>query len=138
MSSVPVEQLREAYRQWHDTKGGSVETWFELLDDDVSMGATGGGTPEMPFAKVNRGKSDARQYFEGLAKDWEMISFEPSDYIVDGDRVVVLSRCSFRFRATGKVAVSSKADFLRFKNGKIVEFFEYFDTAAAFAATRPD
>lgn len=136
--SVPLEQLREAYRQWNDTKGGSVQTWYEMFDDEISMGATGGGTPEMPFAKVNRGKGEAEQYFAGLAKDWDMISFEPSDFIVDGDRAVVLIRCSYRFRATGKVAVSPKADFFRFKDGKIVEFFEYFDTAAAFAATRPD
>ena len=70
--------------------------------------------------------------------DWELIHFTPEEFIADGDRVVVLSSVAFRFRATGKVAESPKADVFRFRDGKIVEFFEFFDTARAFAATRAD
>ena len=62
----------------------------------------------------------------------------PTEFIADGDRVVVLSTCAFRHRGSGKVAESPKADVYRFRDGQIVEFFEFFDTAAAFAATRSD
>lgn len=43
-----------------------------------------------------------------------------------------------RFRRTGKVAHSAKADLFRFRDGLFVEFFEFFDTAGALAATQPD
>jgi ketosteroid isomerase-like protein len=36
------------------------------------------------------------------------------------------------------VAQSPKADIFRFRDGKIVEFLEFFDTAAAAAATQSD
>ncbi|MGL4462541.1 MAG: nuclear transport factor 2 family protein [Planctomycetia bacterium] len=45
---------------------------------------------------------------------------------------------AYRHRETGKIAESPKADVVRFRDGQIVEFFEFFDTARALAATRPD
>ena len=47
----------------------------------------------------------------------------------EGDRVVMLGRCSWRFKRTGKVVSTPKADSWRFADGKAVEFYEYFDTA---------
>ena len=58
--------------------------------------------------------------------------------IAQDDRVVVVSRVAFKSRITGKVAQSPKADIFRFRDGKIVEFIEFFDTAAAAAATQSD
>jgi ketosteroid isomerase-like protein len=42
------------------------------------------------------------------------------------------------YRKTGIVVESPKADVFRFRDGLIVEFFEFFDTARALAATRSD
>jgi ketosteroid isomerase-like protein len=39
---------------------------------------------------------------------------------------------------TGKTAQSPEADIFRFRDGKIVEFVEFFDTAAAVAASQAD
>ncbi len=133
-----VGKLREAYQLWHETRGGSVKHWMDLMADDVTMQAVSGGKPDMPFTKANRGKAEAEQYFSGMAADWEMIHFTPTEFIADGDRVVVLSTVAFRYKKTGKIAESPKADVFRFRDGQIVEFFEFFDTASAFAATRPD
>ena len=131
-----VGKLRKAYQLWHDTRGGSVQHWLDLMADDVRMRSITAGAPEMAFTKANHGKSDAARYFAGLAADWEMIHFTPEELIAQGDRVVVLSQVAFRFKKTGRVAESPKADVFRFRDGRIVEFFEFFDTAAALAATR--
>lgn len=133
-----VGKLRRAYHLWHDTRGGSAAHWLDLMADDVSMRSVTAGAPEMAFTKANQGKAEAAQYFAGLAADWEMVHFTPTEFIAAGDRVVVLSTCAFRYRRTGKVAESPKADVFRFRDGRIVEFFEFFDTARALAATRPD
>ncbi len=58
-----------------------------------------------------------------------MIEYVVDDLVAQGDRVVMLGRCSFRFRNNGRVVTTPKADAWRFKDGKAVEFFEYFDTA---------
>ncbi|HEX4609481.1 MAG TPA: nuclear transport factor 2 family protein, partial [Urbifossiella sp.] len=85
----------------------------------------------------NDGKAGAERYFAGLAAEWEMVRFTPTEFIAQGDRVVVLSDVAFCYRPTGKVAESPKADVFRFRDGRIVEFFEFLDTAAAHAVTRP-
>src|SRR5262249_18602389 len=90
------------------------------------------------FTKENNGKAEVVRYFAGLAADWEMIHFTATEFIAQGDRVVVLSTMEFRHRTTGKVIESPKADVFRFRDGLIAECFEFFDTAKAPAATRPD
>jgi hypothetical protein len=139
--STPDEnaaKLRHAYRQWHDTRGGSAQVWLDLMADDVRMRSITDGASGMEFTRANAGKAAAAGYFAGLAADWEMIHFNADEFIAQGDRVVVLSLVAFRYRKTGKVAESPKADVFRFRDGKIIEFFEFFDTAGALAATRPD
>lgn len=132
-----VAKLRYAYQQWYDTRGGSTQVWLDLMADDVRMRSLADGAGGMEFTRANAGKAAVTAYFDGLAADWEMLRFNADEFIAQGDRVVALSVVAFRHRKTGKVAESPKADVVRFRDGKIVEFFEFYDTAAALAATRP-
>jgi ketosteroid isomerase-like protein len=131
-----VARLREAYRKWHDTRGTNASDWLDLMADDVALRSLGGGSEGLEFGRSRTGKEAAAAYFDDLVRHWEMIYYHTEDFIADADRVVVLSRCAYRYRLTGKVAESPKADVFRFRDGKIVEFFEFFDTAAAAASTR--
>ena len=133
-----VKALRHAYQEWHSTLGGSVQTWLDLLADDVAMRSPGGSAPALDFAKPRQGKAEAEQYFASVLAAWEMVHFTPEVFIAEADRVVVISRVAFKYRETGKVVDSPKADVFRFRDGKVIEFTEFFDTAAALAATKPD
>lgn len=133
-----VAKLRQAYQRWQDTRCGSVEHWLELMAADVEIRSLADGAPGMSFTKARQGKAEAEQYLAGVAADWELIHMTPSEFIADGDRVVVLGSVGFKYRQTGKVVESPKADFFRFRDGQIIEFFEFFDTARALAATRAD
>jgi ketosteroid isomerase-like protein len=64
----------------------------------------------------------------------------PTEFVVDadGERIVMFGSGKVRFRRSGKVADSPLVHFWRFKEGKAVEFREYYDTAGAFAAATPD
>ncbi len=133
-----VNKLRHAYQLWNDTRGGSVQTWLGLFTDDIVIRSLGDENPRLEFAKSRQGKSGAEQYFAELGSSWEMVYFTPEEFIAQDDRVVVLSQVAFKSRITGKTAQSPKADIFRFRDGKIVEFVEFFDTAAAQAATQAD
>jgi ketosteroid isomerase-like protein len=133
-----VNSLRHAYQLWNDTRGGSVQTWLDLFADDIAIRSLGGNAAAFEFAKSRHSKADAEGYFAALGAAWEMVHFTPEEFIAEADRVVVLSRVAFKYRETGKVAESPKADIFRFRDGKVVEFFEFFDTAAGLAATKPD
>ena len=63
-----------------------------------------------------------------------MMEYEAEHFVAQGDRVVMLGRCAWSYRKTGKVVWTQKADSWRFENGKAVEFFEFYDTAQVLAA----
>lgn len=44
---------------------------------------------------------------------------------------------AWRNKRTGKTAETPKVDFWRFRGGKAVEYYEYFDTARVIAAATP-
>jgi len=132
-----VSRLREAYRLWGETRGDSVSVWLDMMWDDVRMISLADGGSGMEFTRPHQGKSQAINYFQELNAAWEMLSFDAHEFIAQNDRVVMLGRCSFRSRATGKSAESPKVDIFRFKDGKIIEYQEFYDTAKAFAAATP-
>lgn len=130
-----VAVLTEAYRQWHDSRGQSVGHWMSICADDIQFGSLvrGGVTPAAYMTEYSA-RSELGRYFEGLARDWDMIEYKVDQFVAQGDRVVMLGRCAWRNRHTGKVVATPKADSWRFANGKAVEFYEYFDTAQVHAA----
>ena len=133
-----VTVLKEAYRQWHDTKGGSVDHWLTLVTDDVKFRSLAEGTKPMEFTRTSSCKSDVQRYFAGLTEDWQMNYYRMDEYIAQGDRVAALGSCSFKHKKTGKILETPKADFHKFRDGKICEFFELYDTAQALGvATAP-
>ena len=88
----------------------------------------------MKFTRNGHSKPEVRRYFEELVRNWEMQSFTAQEFVAQGDRVVMLGNCAWKNRRTGKTLSTPKADVIRFREGKIVDFLEFYDTAAAIAA----
>src|SRR5688500_5672743 len=97
-----VAIVREAYDQWSRTKAGSVEHWMGLMADEVDWRSLADASPGMEFTRTAASRDAVRGYFEGLVKDWEMLSYDVDEYVAQGDRVVMLGRCAWKHRATGK------------------------------------
>ena len=133
-----VERLEKAYERWHETRGGSAEEWMGLMADEVRFRSLAQGTPRMEFTQERRSRQEVGDYFAGLAADWTMHHYTTDRFIVDGRWVVVMGRCKFESRATGRVVETPKVDVFKFRRGKIVRFYEFFDTAAALRALEPD
>lgn len=122
--------LEHAYARWSETKGGSAAEVLELFDERVEMRSV--LTDDLPsdLAGVHVDKAQAAEYFAALARDWEMIYWDTYQVIADGDDVVVVSRCAWRNRATGREVDTPKADIWHFENGRATRFTELFDTLA--------
>ena len=131
-----VETLIEAYRLWDETKAGSIDHWMNLMADEVDFRSLAAGGEGLAFSRDCCSRNDVRRYFTDLCSDWEMIHYTPEDYIAQDDRVVMVGSCGWKNRANGQSIETPKADVFRFKDGKIVSFFEFFDTALAFAAAQ--
>ena len=124
--------VEAAYRHWHETKGGNVEEILDLFADHIEMRSV--LSPDVPheISGKHSSKEEARAYFEGLLRDWEMLEFVAERFIegVGGNDIVMIGRCAWRHRSHGKEVTTPKVDIWRFEGGKAVLFYELFDSLA--------
>lgn len=132
-----VARLRRIYREWSDSRGSSFKPWLDLMAEQVRFRSLGGGAPGIEFSRGGVSRADVMRYFDELSQAWEMLRYDVEALIAQGDRVAMLGSCAWRHRHTQKVVETMKADFFRFESGRVVEFVEFYDTAAAVAAATP-
>ena len=109
--------------------GGDIPGAFALLAPDVSWTeATGfpsyGGTYHGPDAVL-------QNVFMRLGSEWEGFAGVPAEFIAQGDTVVVLGQYSGTYKATGRKFTAPFAHVWTAKNGKLVKFRQFTDTALA-------
>ena len=132
-----VELLKDAYGRWHDSKGASVDHWFTLVDHNIQFGSLMRGAPPVSFLTAYDNREALRGYFQALVADWTMVHFTMDEYIAQGDAVFVRGSCAWTHKRTGRTVETPKVDFWRFRDGKAIEFYEYYDTASVIAAATP-
>ena len=124
----PADRLRDAYALWSESSGTRSDQWIALLSDGIEMRSV--LTPDLPddLAATRRTLSGALEYFQTVARDWEMIHYTVDRMVDGGDDVVMVGRCAWRNRATARVVDTPKVDVWRFEGGKAVSFLEMFDS----------
>jgi uncharacterized protein len=133
-----VATLKHVYEEWNASKGKNGRVWLDIMADDVRIHTPAGRMPEIEFVTEDMStKQDLERYLAGLRDEWDMIYYEADRFVADGDRVAVLCRTAWICRKTGRKFVTRKADFATFAHGKIVEWYEFYDTAALLAALQP-
>jgi uncharacterized protein len=135
-SADNLAKVKEAFRRWDDCKGQDTSMWTDLFDEKVRFRSLAGGRPGLDFTVECNSKSDVARYFAGLLGDWEMINYKTQEFAVQDDRIVMLGSTSWKHRKSGQIFDTPKADLITFRDGKIVEFFELYDTEQVLAATR--
>src|SRR3954467_5428091 len=125
---IPAARLRHAYALWAESGGTRSDQWIDLLSDMIEMRTV--LTPDLPdeLAASRRTLSGALEYFQTVARDWEMIHFTVDRFVDGGDDVVMVGRCGWRNRATGRIVDTPKVDVWHFESGKAVTFLEMFDS----------
>ena len=129
-SNPNVALLAEGYARWSESKGTCADAILDMFADEIEMRTV--LTPEIPdeLAKVHFRKSEAEAYFRAIAEQWEMIAYDVDRFIADEDDIVMVGRCHWRNRATGREIDSPKVDIWHLKDGKAVSFIEMFDSLA--------
>ena len=129
---MTAQDNRALVQRGYDAFGrGDIETLLSLFDENIEWATP--GPPELPTAGRRRGRRQVAEFFQALNGMSEIQRFEPHTFVCEGDRVVVLGRAAERLKATGKVLDSEWVHVFTVKNGKIVSFQEYLDTAATVA-----
>ena len=121
-----VQQLYAAFGR------GDIPTVLNTLTDDVEWEVA--GPSQIAYAGVRRGREQVRQFFQVLGQSVDIQQFEPREFIAQGNHVVVLGFERLRVKSTGCIVDDHWVMVFTLRDGRVVRFREYIDTAAIAAA----
>jgi ketosteroid isomerase-like protein len=125
---MPEDATRAAVTDLYDAYArGDGERVARYIDDEIDW-VIHGPVQVFPFAGARRGKRAVLDALGAIAKDYSIERYVPQLVAVDGDSAAVMSNVAFRQRSTGRVLSFHIADFMRFRDGRIVEFREFANT----------
>lgn len=128
MTNVQAAQTRAVVQDLHKAYvAGDAAKVASLLDDDIDW-CIYGPARVFAFEGPRRGKAQAMEVLAAIGELFELKRYEHEQLIVEGERAAVLSQTSFVQRATGRTLSMRLINFIRVRNGKIVEFREFSDT----------
>jgi len=124
-----VALVKSAYEAF---SRGDINGVLAALSDDVDWHIQ--GPSGIPMIGRWRGHQEVADFFKIVNDNEEAEEFTPHTFIGDGENVVVLGHYRWRMKATGRVAESDFAHAFVVRDGKVISYNEYTDTAAFAAA----
>ena len=121
--------VQQAYNNFQT---GDIDALISLMSDDVTW-----RLPEIegvPFAGSRSTRAGVADFFQILATDQESVRFEPREMIAQGDKVASIGSYTWKVKSTDREYQCDFCHVFTIRDGKIVAFEEFTDTAAAAAA----
>jgi ketosteroid isomerase-like protein len=122
--------VQEAYASFLK---GDVAGVLARLDEQVDWQPVIGAGKHVPTSGARRGVAQVGEFFKQVAASMTFSTFNPQQYVAQGDKVVALGH----YTATTSGGGSFDSDFVMIftvRNGKITAFQEFLDSAALNAA----
>ena len=121
-----------AQQAYDNFKKGDIQALLNLMSDDIIWELP--EIEDVPIAGSRSGRDAVGEFFAMVARDQDVIVFEPREFVADGDKVVALGHYQWRVRDTDREFATDFVHIFTIRNGKIVAFREHFDTAAVASA----
>jgi len=121
--------VRDGYKKF---RTGDINGLLKLCSPDIDL-----TVPEVensPFAGPWHGRRSVEEFFNLFSDTQEITDFEPREFIAQGEKVVVLGRRTSTVRSTGRHYSTEWVHVFTVRDGKLVSFHEFYDTAAALRA----
>ena len=122
------ENTRIVQQAYENFKKGDLPALLDLYSDDIDWRLP--KVENMPWFGSRKGREETAEFFQSLAEAQDVLTFNPKEFIAQGDKVVALGDYSWRVKATGREFGSDWAHVWTVRGGKLVGFQEYADTAA--------
>jgi ketosteroid isomerase-like protein len=123
-----IETIREVYAAFGR---GDVAFIVDKLTDDVRW--VHHFDSVVPWGGDFSGKDRIPRFFEAIFQSVEVETFEPKEWIAEGDAVASLGEFGCRVRATGKQARTRWVFIWKFRDAKIPSYEQFYDPALAAA-----
>ena len=130
MPSGNVDIVRLVYAEWGR---GNFKPRFDFYDDEMEWG----WSSEFPgLAGVYRDPETRNKRLHEWLSPWEHWTCEATEYIENGDQVVVLCRYRGRGKGSGAEVDVAGAHVWKLRGGKVVRLEVFADAATALASVR--
>ena len=123
-----------------------VRRFYEALGRGDVLAAVGMLAPSLDWTEAERfpyhggtwhtPQAVLEGLFAPLEREWEDFSARPESYVAEGERVVSLGAYGGRHRKTGRSLAAPFAHVWTVREGKIVGFVQYTDTAKVLEAAQ--
>jgi hypothetical protein len=117
-----VSLVQEVYE---DFGKGDIQALLALCTDDIEW--VHPSLENLPVTGTWHGRDQVGEFFKALSETQEPQLFEPSEYITQGNKVVVIGRYAWREKATGSDFESDWVHVFTIRDGKLESFREYSD-----------
>ncbi len=108
---------------------GELRAMLDFAAEDIVYNVRGNWMA-FPYVKPIQGKKVVAEALMMIAVQFENLGSVVHDLVIDGDRVAMRRTSTIRNRGTGSSAEVDIADFIRFRDGLVVELTEIADAAA--------
>ncbi len=126
-----ISLIRNMYQAFG---AGDVQSILSNIDSDAEW--TNHGPATIPYAGSWYGYPRIREFFKAIADSTTKAEVVPENFIAADDTVVVTGRYRATVRDTGAEIDTPIAHLFTIRNGKVVKWVGYSDTAAVAEAHR--
>lgn len=126
MNNDIISKVREGYEAFAH---GDPQPILGLLAPDVTWGMIG-LEEDAPFLGIRKGVEGAVSMLQSVGETQELHRFEPHGYYASGDKVFVPGVAKWTMRRNGVPGENEWVHVMTVKDGRIVSFRGYTDTAA--------
>ncbi|PYQ28131.1 MAG: hypothetical protein DMF56_16970 [Acidobacteria bacterium] len=106
-----------------------MPTVLANLAEDATWG-TETQITEVPWYPVRSGREGIAEYFATMMREVEFEKFDPTLFVGEGDEVVVCTDITYRLRKNGKVVPTGSLHRIQMRDGLLVKFRAFEDTAS--------
>ena len=125
MSSANISFVQSLYAAFGR---GDITTIINGLAPDVDWGVNG-RRKDYPLFGNWKSAGEVQKFFQGVAEHEEATDFSPREFFAADDRVCVLGHYAWKIRKTSRKVASDWVHVFTVRNGKVVKFREFNDTA---------
>jgi uncharacterized protein len=129
-----MQVVKDAYAAF---QRGDIDGVLALVDDSVEWEAVKGTEGVVPTAGVRRTRRGVAEFFSQLAQWADFQQFEPREFIAQGDQVVAVGSYKLTVKPTSKRVAADWVMVFTIRNGRIVRFREWTDSAQLVQAFSP-
>jgi uncharacterized protein len=122
-----IELVKRCYEAF---ERGDINFILDAVAKDVDWEAVVGVGPRIPTGGRRRGRQEVEDFFAKLNETTRFDLMQPRDFVSDGERVLVLGEYRGVVQRTGRRFAADWVMLFRVREGRIIEFREFTDTAA--------